>query len=858
MKLFSQNLGFKTARMITVPSPRPQHPVRAAFKTATLPWISSNRCGWLNVQARRVLLSRIKGPGGIHHPFKSWWLSILLGLWAQSQLHAQTTEIHSFTNLNLPVPDGSAAGISDRQSVTSAIVTISDLRVQMLVTGEFNGDLYAYLRHTQDGVTNFCVLLNRAGRTALDSNGYDDSGLTVTFDDAAPNGDIHSYRLVSVPALGVPLMGTWQPDGRRTDPGMVLNTSARTTMLGSFQGANANGEWTLFLADLESGGTNMLVSWGLEIEGPVQPPVTWPNPADIVYGTPLGPAQLNASSSVAGTFSYNPASSTFLNAGTAQVLSVTFTPDDPLGYVTVTTHVNLNVLQAPLTIAAVNTNKIYGAALPPLRATYSGFVNGDTTNQLSSQATLTTTAAAASPVGTYPITVSGAANSNYAISFVEGTLTVTPATLTVLAVNSAKVYGASLPILRVNYSGFANGDTTNQLTSQATASTTATAASPVGVYPVSVSGTASPNYIVSHVGGTLTVTKAPLTVMALNTNKIYGTPLPSFKATYNGFVNGDTTNQLSSQATLTTTATAGSPVGSYPIIVAGAANANYSIAFQSGQLTITKASTAGIVTTSSHPSLPGTGVTFTMTVNAVMPGAGVPTGTVQFVIDGVNSGSAVVLSGGVANRTLSSLAVGTHSVLAEYSGDGNFTGTTNVLSPDQLVNTPPVAGSDTIERWPTNGTKVLISILLGNDSDTDGDVISLLSVAAASAGGGSITRDGDWIYYVPAAGDTNDDSFTYAIEDTRGATAVGTVVVMVRDDAVPSPSLIVTDLGSGSFRIRFDGIPGKSYRIEYAKDLDNPVWVELGAATADPFGLAQYVDTPPAGSPQRYYRSVYP
>ena len=49
-----------------------------------------------------------------------------------------------------------------------------------------------------------------------------------------------------------------------------------------------------------------------------------------------------------------------------------------------------------------------------------------------------------------------------------------------------------------------------------------------------------------------------------------------------------------------------------------------------------------------------------------------------------------------------------------------------------------------------------------------------------------------------------------------------------------------------------------TYRIERNENLDNPLWVQLGSATADASGVFQFIDTPPIGSPRRYYRSVYP
>ena len=53
--------------------------------------------------------------------------------------------------------------------------------------------------------------------------------------------------------------------------------------------------------------------------------ITWSNPADITYGTALSNTQLNASSSVPGTFTYTPVSGTVLSAGT-HTLNVDFTP----------------------------------------------------------------------------------------------------------------------------------------------------------------------------------------------------------------------------------------------------------------------------------------------------------------------------------------------------------------------------------------------------------------------------------------------------------------------------------------------------------------------------------------------------
>jgi len=78
---------------------------------------------------------------------------------------------------------------------------------------------------------------------------------------------------------------------------------------------------------------------------PVAPAIAWIAPTPIVYGTALGTAQLNATTSAAGTFSYSPAAGTVLVAGT-HPLTATFTPSDPRSYTTASASVTLQVNRA--------------------------------------------------------------------------------------------------------------------------------------------------------------------------------------------------------------------------------------------------------------------------------------------------------------------------------------------------------------------------------------------------------------------------------------------------------------------------------------------------------------------------------
>src|SRR5438445_6096176 len=118
----------------------------------------------------------------------------------------------------------------------------------------------------------------------------------------------------------------------------------------------------------------------------------------------------------------------------------------------------MTLTPASLTIAADNKSKVYGAALPPLTDSYSGFVNGDSAVSLTTQPTVTTTATASSHVSgnPYTITASGAVDSDYTIGYVAGQLTVTPVALTITADSKHKNYGAPLPGLTASYSGLVN------------------------------------------------------------------------------------------------------------------------------------------------------------------------------------------------------------------------------------------------------------------------------------------------------------------------------------------------------------------------------------------------------------------
>jgi YVTN family beta-propeller protein len=109
----------------------------------------------------------------------------------------------------------------------------------------------------------------------------------------------------------------------------------------------------------------------------VTPTISWSNPANITYGTVLSNVQLDATSSVNGTFAYNPPSGTVLEMGSNQQLTTTFTPTDTVNYATATGSAYINVTQATPTISWSNPADItYRTPLSNVQLDATSSVNG--------------------------------------------------------------------------------------------------------------------------------------------------------------------------------------------------------------------------------------------------------------------------------------------------------------------------------------------------------------------------------------------------------------------------------------------------------------------------------------------------
>ena len=238
-----------------------------------------------------------------------------------------------------------------------------------------------------------------------------------------------------------------------------------------------------------------------------------------------------------------------------------------------------------LTITAEDKSKLYGAAVPVLTYTYTGLVSGD----VLPLTTISTTALASSPVDSYPIIVSAAADANYTINYVPGILIVNKVPLIITADNNTRVYGAIDPIFTYTYSGLVNGDVAPA--TLPSISTTALASSPAGSYPIIPSAATDPNYTITYVNGILTVTKAALTIKAKPHTITYnGTAYSGGNGVIpTGFASGESISNLNGTLTYGGTSQGAKNAGTYTIIPDGLSSPNYNISYVGDNLEIKKA-----------------------------------------------------------------------------------------------------------------------------------------------------------------------------------------------------------------------------------------------------------------------------
>lgn len=166
---------------------------------------------------------------------------------------------------------------------------------------------------------------------------------------------------------------------------------------------------------------------------------------------------------------------------------------------------SLFIQTAPLTITALDTSRNYGNPNPPFTLSFDGFKYSDTVTDIVPP-TATTTANQSSPVGSYPIQLTGGSADNYHFILLDGMLNVLPAQLTVTADDQVIFRDDSLPVFTYSLTGDLNPADVVLLDPTFTLSPVFN--NDAGLYdiiPSNLSITNSSNYAIVYINGTLYV-----------------------------------------------------------------------------------------------------------------------------------------------------------------------------------------------------------------------------------------------------------------------------------------------------------------------------------------------------------------
>ncbi len=221
------------------------------------------------------------------------------------------------------------------------------------------------------------------------------------------------------------------------------------------------------------------------------PAITWSTPSPITYGTALSSTQLDAASTVAGTFMYSPASGAVLTAGT-QTLTANFTPVDSTDYTTATATVTLTVNPATPTITWTMPAAI-------VQGTPLGSTQLNATASVAGSFFYSPAAGTALSLGTHTLTATFTPtdSTNYTTATASTSITVINPAPGISSFSPAIANaGAAALTLTINGSGFESNSTVNFGSSavpttyvsgtQLTAQIPATAIASAGVIPVTV------------------------------------------------------------------------------------------------------------------------------------------------------------------------------------------------------------------------------------------------------------------------------------------------------------------------------------------------------------------------------------
>ncbi len=416
------------------------------------------------------------------------------------------------------------------------------------------------------------------------------------------------------------------------------------------------------------------------------------------------------------------------------------------------------------------------------------------------------------------------------------TLDVLPAPLAITALDRTKLYGAPLPAFAYKIEGLISPDTESVLTAPVSFGTTASAASPVGLYDIVPSGTAAADYEITFTPGKLRIQPASLTIWAEDKSRYYLQPNPAFTALYEGLQLSESPSVLLTPALFSTSADENSQPGKYPINVSGATAQNYVIDFMPGELTValppppviefsrsqlTYEEDAGWIYLDDqatvrfdgapsfagwtlqlglHEATPTESIDLDPLPGSLILGASndllAENQTIgQLTSDPSDSHTLVIQF--TASATLAHIQEALRGVVYRETSqnpapvprvfeavlEASFplnTGQDHLQILRQGINDAPSVEDESASVDAGRTSSFSLAGLLANDADPEGDALAILAVISPSRQGGTVQLDSAQLHYTPKAGFTGADEVQYIVSDIFGAETAGVLHLTVR------------------------------------------------------------------------------
>ncbi|MEY3600374.1 MAG: hypothetical protein RLZZ463_1151, partial [Bacteroidota bacterium] len=367
-------------------------------------------------------------------------------------------------------------------------------------------------------------------------------------------GQAGRERFVAVADLGYPNSVMTSPDGITWTLETAVNSEGWTSVA---WGGPAGQE--RFVAVSFESSTQIMVS---ETTQTINAWTTTEIPQQTYTGTPITPP-INAQNGGVGmteNTDFTVAYTNNTNTGTAGVTTT------GIGAYTGTITQTFAIAAKTLTVTATDIQKVYdGQPATGWTATYQGFVPGENELNLTGALTFSGVGTTATDVGSYPITPSGLSSNNYDLNFVDGTVSITPLTVTVTPDVLSKTYGEVDPVLTYTLSA------TSSAALGVMGGLSRASGEDVGDYAIELGTLSNTNYTLSLVPQDFGITPLTVTVTPDALTKVYGEVDPVF--TYALSATSSATLGVSGDLSRD----AGEDVGDYAVGLGTLTNNNYTL-----------------------------------------------------------------------------------------------------------------------------------------------------------------------------------------------------------------------------------------------------------------------------------------